>query len=519
MRRNARQALVALVAAAALTACAGNGSEGPSGDGSVDTSAELTLAQPGPVALFDPHQSRVPNGDPSYLDAVYDRLLKLDENLTLQPMLASEYSMNDDFTQLHIKLREDVVFQDGSKLDAEVVKANLERAQNLPTSTAVSLMAPVEGVETEGDYDVTINFSAPTPNFPYTLAQNYNLSAIVSGKALADGTDLNQSPAGSGPYEVVNIGADRVSFDRDDNYWDAENLPAVASYTLISMPDSGARVAALQSGQIDGSIFGNVDFELFESLVESGDFTQTDFGGSIAGIYLNSASPGLADPRVRRAIGLAIDRESISESLYEGIVPVAEQFFSKGTDGHVSDLDESHYDPAEAKRLLAEAGQTDLTIKAATTANTLNPILSSIYQDQLGKVGVELEITTVDSSELRSRWQAGDFDALVTNVEVRANPAFFAETNILGPYSPGEETPEMTEAAQEALLFGLDDPARVKAFEELSRLMDEEPVHIPVLQFNSSLVLRQGIGGADNMTFSQYAPLPDVRPITVTSGS
>jgi len=142
--------------------------------------------------------------------------------------------------------------------------------------------------------------------------------------------------------------------------------------------------------------------------------------------------------------------------------------------------------------------------------------LATILQAELKEVGVNLEIELGNPGDANNRWYEGAFDAFVVAVELRGDPSFFAQQNILGQFNPGGATPEMAKAASDALMIPLDDPQREKAFQDLSHLMEEQPVHLPVVQLPVVTIARAGVVGVEDQTFTNFGSMTDVRPLGAT---
>lgn len=204
--------------------------------------------------------------------------------------------------------------------------------------------------------------------------------------------------------------------------------------------------------------------------------------------------------------------------MFDGAAPEAGQFFFEGLPGHVPELEENAYDPDEARRLLAEAGYPALTINALATGSEPGRTLATIYQDQLAKVGVTFNVQIPDPADLRPSWITGEYDALASVLDVRGEPGFFLQENILGPYNPGGSDPELVKAAEAALELGLDDPKRAEALEDLSRRMAEEPVHVPAVRVPGVILARADVMGIGKMTFSHFSSVIDVRTLGVAQG-
>lgn len=529
--RPLRTLAVAVVAATCLlaTACAdtgtGTGAAGPAGAAAAaddsrpaDTSAEISVAQFGQPTTLDPHKLRSPRSDPGYLSPLYDQLLRLDANLEIQPMLASSYDMAPDGKSITLRLREGVRFKDGTGFDSAVVMANFERARTLDGSTVAPQLATVASIETPDPQTVAITFSEPNHTFPYTLASSLGISSMISGKAIADGVDLSRTAAGSGPYTLVTFGQDRVSYERSDDYWDQDNLPALRRVTIIGMDDDNARLAALQSGQVQVAVIRPNQAPAYEDLLASGQFTKQAFSGQAYGLYVNTGNPALADPRVRKAMSLAIDRTATAQALFNGQVGPAFQPYPEGMAGHVAAADTDPHDPEAARRLLAEAGQTDLRLSVILASTEPGDSIATIAQAQLAEVGITLDLQKYAPTDARPSWRQGEADMFASAFTVGADPSDYVKEAILGPDNPGGAPADVAAAANAALNMPVDDPQRAAAFEALTTLLNEQPLHLLSVRVPLQYLADSTIMHLDQMSISQYTAMIDVRALAVAEG-
>ncbi|MGW4337504.1 ABC transporter substrate-binding protein [Rhodococcus koreensis] len=524
-RRPVRVLSLALLAAvvALATGCAGAGADRTASSASgatqhraADPDAELTVGQIGAPTSLDPHLIRNPTTDLAYILPLYDMLVQLDAQQHVAPMLATSWAVAPDGRSLTLQLRNDVTFQDGSRFDSAVVKANLERVKTLPGSTGAPLLSTVTAVDTDGPQAVRISFSEPEFAFPVVLATQPGISAMVSGKAISEGTDISRNPAGSGPFRLAQLGQDRLSLDRNDSYWDPANKAKVKRATVISLSDDTARIAALQSGQISLTMLPGHLAKSYQPLLDSGRFTKTEFApGSVYGSYVNIGRPELSDVRVRKALSMALDRNEMNQAVLGGAGKPAFQFYPPDTAGHVAALDKDPYDPEGAKRLLAEAGVPNLTFNMIITGSEPSQTLATIAQAQLARVGVTVNLQRVTGVEARSTFRRGAADGYTSGFVAVGDPSIWAGDTVLGADSPGGVPPVVAAAATAALNMQIDDPQRPAAFEKLSQALADEPVHLTYLRIPVNFVGSDRIIGIDSMPYAQWGSVVNLRALSV----
>jgi peptide/nickel transport system substrate-binding protein len=527
MRSGIRKAPVAIavIAAVVLAGCAGadgGNSAGPSGERTADPQASISVAQIGAPTSLDPHLIRNPPTDLGYIFPLYDPLLYLDSDLEVTPGLAESWEVADDGLSMSLGLRDDVTFQDGSGFDAEVVKANLERAKDLPGSTAASFMSRVESVEIAGPQAVRINFSDPTYDFPITIASQPGVGSMISGEAIESAADISRNPAGSGPFSLVELGQDRLRLERYERYWDPENAAQVKTAEIIGLGDDTARVAALQSGQADLAIFAGHLASSYTPLLNSGRFSRSEYEpGMNYGAYVNlDSSPQLQDARVRKAISLAIDRESMNQAQFDGAGEPLYQFYPEGGIGHVADVDtKDQYNPGLARKLLAEAGASDLDFEIIVTGTEPHTSLATIAQAQLAEVGVDVTLTRINGVDARSSFKGGAGNAYANALLGMGDPSVWVRENLLAADRAGGQPEAVVEAAEDALDMHLNDPDRAAAFENLTRVTNTEPVDLFFVRVPVGYVWADRVIGADRMNYGPWGTMVDLRSLAVADSA
>ena len=360
--RGAAAIAAVAVTAFALTACSGAGATGGANGEPADTSVLVIGLDSDQAALgYDP--LRYGSGQRMFFEGLYDSLFLLDEEGQVVPDLVTNFEYNEDQTQLTLDLDTAATFADGSTVSADLVKQNLDFRGD-PDLSAYSGFA--EGGEQEisdvtvvDDDTVTLTFAAPQPGFEANLV--LPAGAIVGPAGVADRGSLDATADGSGPLEVdteATIKGNSYLLVKKDGAEAADDYP-YDSYEFRPILDPQARVNAAISGEVDLAFITSATQEQVESagvgLVANGGVIQNllpfDKNGSLA--------PQFGDPRVWKALSIAIDREAYVAAVHPGDVPTANALPAE-SDGYIPELeDEYAYDPEAAKELLAEAGYPD----------------------------------------------------------------------------------------------------------------------------------------------------------------
>ncbi|MFE5407610.1 ABC transporter substrate-binding protein [Microbacterium sp. NPDC056569] len=393
MNKFSRLALVAAAGTMAITlaACSAGGSAAePSDEGSA-TAPLLTLGQFVEPTSFDPAAAQEGNYLP-YYQAVYDTLILREADGSLAPMLATEWSWNEDLTILTLTLRDDVTFSDGAVFDAEAAKANIEHfiATPGPSANQASSIASVEAVDAT---TLEISLDAPDPALEFSLANALGLM----GSPDALGTDtIAAEPVGSGPYTLdtaETLVGSEYTYVRNEDYW-GEALP-FDEIKFMVLTDETARVNALRSGQIDAGVFtAPATFQELEAAGLTVQSQTVDWSGFVYFDRTGALNPAFEDERVREAITLSIDKEALVEQVALGRGELTSQIFPTSSLSYNEAFDDDAnfaYDPEKAKELLAEAGYEDgLTIDMPISP-VFDPAIYTAIEQNLSDVGITME--------------------------------------------------------------------------------------------------------------------------------
>ena len=201
------------------------------------------LADP---ATLDPAQSSSVT-DRVVFAGFCDKLIDLDDKLHYVPQLATAWTWGADGLSLTLKLREGVVFQDGTPFDAEAVRFNFERDQTAPYSRRKTELKPVRAVTVVDSHTVRLDLSEPYVPLLAQLADRSGM--MVSPKAARElGDKFGSHPVCAGPYRFVErVAQDRIVFDKFDQYWNKDAV-SIDRVVYLPIPDDTVRLANLRAG-------------------------------------------------------------------------------------------------------------------------------------------------------------------------------------------------------------------------------------------------------------------------------
>ncbi len=179
-----------------------------------------------------------------------DQLLNVDPGLNIAPELATGWEWSDDHLALTLHLREGVQFQDGAAMDAEAVRANLDRYRNAPYSFRRGELKPIVGEDVVDAHTLRIRLSAPYTPLLALLANRSG--TMLSPRILEQPTEaIAAHPVCAGPFTLLErVAQDHITLQRFPGYWNAAAV-SLDRVEFRIMPDSTVRLLNLQSGQLD----------------------------------------------------------------------------------------------------------------------------------------------------------------------------------------------------------------------------------------------------------------------------
>ena len=326
-----------------------------------------------------------------------NRLVRKDLKGVTSAELATDWSANADATEWTFNLRKGVKFHDGSDFDAEDVKYSLMRVKDPDIgSPAKKSMSSVTDIEVVDAHTVKMKLNTSFADFPLLLT-DYRLRMIPSGS----GDTIGKTGVGTGPFIVDKFDPEGTTILKaNPDYW--EGAPGLAEVHVIAIPDGEARVQALLTGQIhmnryvpfsQKKIFdGNSKFNV--SVVPTGNWR---------GMVMRTDTAPFDNPKVRKAVRLAVDRQELVDLVMGGAATVA-------CDTPVAPSDQYRLkmkcpqNIKKAKSLLKEAGYPngiEMVIHVSTKEPTW-PTIAEVLQQQLAKANIKAEVKMTPS---KSYWK------------------------------------------------------------------------------------------------------------------
>ena len=341
---------------------------------------------------------------------IFNGLMKFDNRLDVVPDLAERLD-NPNPTTYVARLRRGVRFHDGHELTSEDVVYTFRSMLDPSFISALKgAYRGLESIDAQDPYTVVFTLKEAFGSFPVSLT----LPGIVPAGA---GLAFGENPVGTGPYRFVRyVVDDHLDLQRFDDYFGGR--PSNDGLVLKVVPDDVMRGLELRKGTMDlviNDIVPDIVFQLQKDprlqIVESP-------GVDYQYVGLNLRDPLLKDPRVRRAIGYAIDRQAIVQYLRRGLAQPAVGILPPVSWAFTPDVFTFTHDPARAKALLDEAGYTDpdgdgpaprfaLTLKMSNIE--FNRLQGAVVQQNLRAVGIALDIRMYEFATLYGDVLTGNF--------------------------------------------------------------------------------------------------------------
>ncbi|MFP4323216.1 MAG: ABC transporter substrate-binding protein, partial [Anaerolineales bacterium] len=359
-----------------------------------------------------------PNLNPFYFTyfqsrQIYDTLIEVSADGELLPGLALEWQRIDPMS-IEVRLRDGVFFSNGDRFTSRSVQYTMEHLMTEGVNNLALYGIPIsdfqlfppqfalfnqDSIEIIDDLNLVIRATRPDA----ILEKRFSRLFVISEQFMneTDG-DLTTQAAGTGYFRAAEfVPGELLELEYVEGNWRGEY--PIRSATYVRVGDSRT---ALESGDID--MAQSLPPDIARTLVDNGDFnvsTKSSLATEIISM-IPDTNPAFQDPRVRRALNLAIDKDLYNEVVRAGFGrPPQGQLLQPGMDGYVEGLDPFEYNPQEAMRLLNEAGarNLELTFAAPNTLRADAEVLAGFFE----AVGVRVQLETPDSGTLISEIRAG----------------------------------------------------------------------------------------------------------------
>lgn len=446
-----------------------------------DQEKKVTMIFSFKAANLDPQTGFIP-----IRAGITETLLKLDKDSNIEGWLAEKWETTDNKEWTFI-IRDDVSFQNGKKLDAESVKQSLERSIEVNESLGESLK--INAMQADGQ-TLRIQTTEPYPALPSELVNPY--TSIVDTEAeKKDGEEaFRNHPIGTGPFKVKQFKANQqVEVEKNEEYWAGQ--PKIDSAIIKFNEDANVRALALQSKEAD--VVYNLPAESLTAIEKDKKLTVESVPGLRAHFILyNSQSQNVSDVKVREALDLLLDRESVAKEIMLGHGIPANGPFNSNLPFGIND-EVKQLNVEKAKDLLMKAGfkeNTDgkmekggkpLTLELITyKARPELPLIAQLLQSDAAKAGVTITIKNVENADTHlSENKDWDLATYSNNTSPRGDGSYFFNTAFTehGALNVGKiNIPELNEVIQK-LNATSDLDKRTEFTQQAADIINKEVAH------------------------------------------
>lgn len=350
------------------------------------------------ISVLDPMMVvDTPSNGPCFM--IYDGLVTFDKDMNVKPVLATTWDISDDKKTWTFHLRPNVKFSNGAPFNSKSVQFTFERMMDPATaSPARTQYAIIDHVETPDDLTAKFVTKEPFPDLLLNLAQPNFLAYDPDATKKFSVKDYGRNPVGTGPYMLKDwVSGDHALFVPNPNYWGP--APALSSITYKPVPEAATRAAMLRTGEADIAVkiapedIKNLQGDSNLNVLTLDSMYQISF-------ELNNTlkNPPLDNKMVRQALNYAVDKDSIVKNVLMGLGAPMVSPMGPGIKYRAT-FKPYEYDPAKAKKMLADAGYPNGFKLVLTTPHgryLKDQEVAQAVQGYLQAVGIQAEVQTME---------------------------------------------------------------------------------------------------------------------------
>jgi peptide/nickel transport system substrate-binding protein len=439
---------------------------------------------------------------------VCDKLFDIDANLGIVPQLALGYEWSDGNKTLDIRLRPNVLFQDGTPMDAAAVKFTLDRHLTMQGSFRRGEISALESVEVTGPLSVRLHLSTP---FAPILAHFADRAGLILSPTAAReaGPNFGNHPVCAGPFRFVErVAQDHITLERFPQYWNAGEIH-VDRVIYQPIPSSTIRLANLQAGSLELSerVLPN---EVATIRRDSRLRVVSISGVGYNGITFNVANgerahaPIDADPRVREAFDLSIDREALNQVVYAGEYATSAQPNSPVSPYHLQSIPVPPRNVERARALLRETGLPQPVVVNMMLVNSPDQRqLGEVIQSMARDAGFDVRLQATEFAASLQAGQRGEFEAYLIGWSGRIDPDANQTSHIVtnGPFNWGHySNPDVDRLMAQARTIATL-PERRAIYEQIMAIVQRDRPLIYLYHPNYTTAYTARLSG--------FVPMPD----------
>lgn len=363
----------------------------------------IKVAQEGSPRTFDPHFGN--DGNSLRINRlIYSRLVEKDSNMNIIPGVAESWKFLDE-KNIEFKIRDNIFFQNGEKLDIEDIKFSFQRMKDSPR--IASILPPIKDIKVIDEKTFIMELEKPFSSVIDQLSHPA-LSIVSKDYVEKDSKILLEKPMGTGPYQLKEWNVDEnLILTRNEKYFGEKKDFDEIEVKII--PLASNRTIALETGEVDIAFSLPIqDKKIIEENKNLEFITKPSYSYSYIG--LNMKKDVFQDINVRKAINKAINKEEILAVVLSGEGYEATSPVGKGVFGFNEELKNMEYKPAKAKQVLEGL---KLKLRLVTMNNGMDIQIAELVQGYLKEVGVDVSIEILETGSYWTKTNIGDYDMYV----------------------------------------------------------------------------------------------------------
>jgi len=461
------------------------------------------------------------------LQYISRNLVDLDSKLAIRPGLAEKLEISPDGRTCTVHLRPDAVWEDGNPITPADGVFTLRRIVDAPSPLYKPFFEDLEAVEVAGPHAFRARFRSPyayrAMAFVLPLLPEHRFAGVAFDKAPA-----NRAPLANGPYRLASWKAqESIALERNPRYW---GEPGHFDRILFRiLPDNSVAYRALVRGDLDESILdaglkerasGDAEFASCCRLLE---FFDLDFNY----VALNTRLPFFQDARVRRALTMLLDRQAIVKNLYRGSARVISGPWPPESPAYDASVPPLPYDPAEAARLLDEAGwrvsgadgirrkagrrfEFELLVSAGSA---IGRQIDETFAAELASAGIRARVRPIEWASLVERLDSGSFEAASlasSGEDPNPDPYSYWHSSQWPPRGLNSgyyRNPEADRLMDEARVE-MDEARRMAIYHRLHRILRDDAPAIFLFNSTKKYGLRRRLTGVETSPLGLFSIWP-----------
>ncbi|MCG8548030.1 MAG: ABC transporter substrate-binding protein [Alphaproteobacteria bacterium] len=376
-----------------------------------------------------------------YWDPVYDYMFYEGEDGKIEPGLIEKWTLADDNVTWTFDVRKGVKFHNGRELDADDIVFNFKSwitSDKSKHNVTTVLTKSVDTVKATGKHQVEVKLKKPQALFIQWLSEAASAIVVPREYGKMSPAEARENPIGTGPWKFVSRSlGEKAVFSAVADHW--RKTPAFKELELRAVPEPSTRLAMLKRGEADIidvplSFKRELDGQPFDIARAKDAFSAYVF---FTGMYQDKKAPAYnpdlpwRKAKVREALNLAVNRQAIADHIFQGEArPAAVPLPLPSHIGYKSSWSPPAYDPAKAKKLLAEAGYPDgfeIELMSFPRPGVPDiPLMIEAIADLWSRIGVTVKIVKTDWGAIRPAVRARKVAYAAPLTQGKSNPDVMA---------------------------------------------------------------------------------------------